>query len=158
MKYTGLPPPKAMKPGTPAGMQFDRAVNATFPASTSSLSFFMCAFTHGFRFGLLRSAIRKVGCRPTPLGTKGCTGSLDTGGTRPGTGEKPGPPPLSPTQPTSFNEKSGTAFCCATTAPVEAAAMRVAKMLPASNLALDVNEDICASLSRCFYRGVSFYP
>jgi hypothetical protein len=47
-----------MKPGTPAGMQLERAVKAIFPASTSSLSFFMCSFTHGFRFGLVRSAIR----------------------------------------------------------------------------------------------------
>ena len=47
-----------MKPGTPAGMQLERAVKAIFPASTSSLSFFIRSFTQGFRFGLLRSAIR----------------------------------------------------------------------------------------------------
>ena len=46
------------KPGTPAGRQLWLGVNAILPASTSSLSFFMIYFTQGFRFGLLRSAIR----------------------------------------------------------------------------------------------------
>src|SRR5215471_11527181 len=155
MKYTGFPPPNAMKPGTPAGMQLERAVKAIFPASTSSLSFFICAFTHGFRFGLLRSAIRKVGCLPTPLGTKGCAGSLVMGGTWPGTAEKPGPPPFSPTQPTWFDEKSGgAAFCCATAGAVVAAAMRPARMPPANTLAFKVDEDIVALSSR----SISYLP
>jgi hypothetical protein len=88
-------------------------VKAIFPASTSSLSFAMCSFTHGFRFGLLRSAIRKVGCLPTPFGTKGCAGSWFTGGTSFGTASKKGPLPLRATQPTLFEEKSGMTFSCA---------------------------------------------
>src|SRR6516162_1417734 len=36
-----------MKPGTPAWVQLDRAVNAYFPASTSSLSFLIRSLTHG---------------------------------------------------------------------------------------------------------------
>jgi len=43
----GLPPAVSHEAGTPAGMQLERAVKAIFPASTSSLSFFMCSFTHG---------------------------------------------------------------------------------------------------------------
>ena len=123
-----------MKPGTPAGMQLEPGVNAIFPARTSSLSFFMRSSTQGFRFGLLRSAIRKVGCRPTPLGTKGCAGSWLTGGRRPGRGSKKGPPPLSATHPTLFDEKSGgAAFSCATAGAFATAPMRPAKTLAASN-------------------------
>src|SRR5215471_17547623 len=133
-----------MKPGTPAGMQLERAVKAIFPASTSSLSFFMCSFTQDFRFGLVRSAIRYVGCLPAPLGTKGCAGSPLTGGTWPGRGTKPGPPPFTPTHPTSFDEKSGgAAFCCAKTGATAAAPIIPAKMA-ANASALDVNEDIFA--------------
>src|SRR5258706_14347820 len=70
-----------MKKGTPAGTQLDCGVKALFfPASTSSMSFFMCSFTQGFKFGLERSAIRKVGCLATPLGVNGYAGSLTTGG------------------------------------------------------------------------------
>src|SRR6267143_1419332 len=66
-----------MKKGTPAGTQLDCGVKALFfPASTSSMSFFMCSFTQGFKFGLERSAIRKVGCLATPLGVNGYAGSL----------------------------------------------------------------------------------
>src|SRR5713101_8399413 len=116
-----------MKPGTPAGRQLERAVKAILPASTSSLSFFIRSFTHGFRFGLLRSAIRKVGWAPVPLGTNGCAGSLVTGGRRPGTGRKPGPPPPIPTHPNWFEEKSGgVAFCCAEAGAVGAAQARPA--------------------------------
>jgi hypothetical protein len=43
-----------MKPGT----QLECQVKATLLANTSALSFFMTSFTHGFRFGLLRAAIR----------------------------------------------------------------------------------------------------
>jgi hypothetical protein len=50
-------------------MQLDRAVKAAFPASTSSLSRLICSLTHGFRFGLLASPIRNVGCLPLPFGT-----------------------------------------------------------------------------------------
>src|ERR1700687_1526133 len=121
-----------MNAGTPAGMQLERAVKAIFPASTSSLSFFIRSFTHGFRFGLLRSAIRKVGWALVPLGTKGCAGSLVTGGRRPGTAtklpaKKLGPSPLipPPAHPTWFEEKSGgAAFCCATAGAVGAAHAR----------------------------------
>ncbi len=74
-----------MKSGTPAGTQLELGVKATFPASTSSMSFFIFSFTHGFKFGFARSAIRKVGCALVPLGTKGCWGSLVTGGSSPGT-------------------------------------------------------------------------
>src|SRR5215471_10739667 len=136
-----------MKPGTPAGMQLERAVKAIFPASTSSLSFFMCSFTQDFRFGLVRSAIRYVGCLPAPLGTKGCAGSPLTGGTWPGRGTKPGPPPFTPTHPTWFDEKSGGAAFCAKTG-VTAAAVSAAKMPPANPL--DVNEDIVAPPLACF--------
>src|SRR3989442_15219991 len=101
-----------MKKGTPDGQQLDWAVKAGFlPARISSVSFFICSFTQGFRFGLDRSGIRKVGCtpKPAPLGTKGCFGSLTTGpGMRlPGTGSKNGPPPLNPTHPAKLDEKSG---------------------------------------------------
>src|SRR6516165_8084881 len=136
-----------MKKGTPAGTQLDCGVNALFfPASTSSMSLFMCSFTHGFRLGLERSAIRKVGCLPTPLGTKGYAGSLTTGGgRRPGTGSKNGPPPLSPTHPARFDEKSGgAAFCCATADAIGAAPMRPTRMLPARTLSLHVNGDMIA--------------
>src|SRR5882672_406603 len=99
-----------MKKGTPAGMQLDCAVKALFfPAIISSMSFFMESFTQGIRFGLERSAIRKLGCLPAPLGTKGCAGSLRTGGRRSGTDSYDGPPPLSPTHPAKFDEKSGGA-------------------------------------------------
>src|SRR5437016_1370696 len=136
-----------MKPGTPSGTQLEPAVNATLPASTSSLPFFMCSFTHGFRFGLLRSAIRKVGCLPTPLGTKGYLASWVRGpGERSGTGSKKGPLPLRPTHPTLLDEKSGgIAFCCATACTIGAAAMTPTNTPPASSVCLKVNEDIVAS-------------
>src|SRR5262245_5262770 len=106
-----------MKKGTPDGQQLDCAVKAGFfPARISSASFFMRSFTHGFRFGFARAGRRKVGWvpKPAPLGTKGCAGSLVTGGTRPGTGSKNGPPPLNPTHPARLDEKSGgAADCCA---------------------------------------------
>src|SRR6266850_1557055 len=106
-----------MKKGTPAGQQLDCAVKAGFfPAMISSVSFFMRSFTHGLRFGFDRSGMRKVGCvpRPAALGTKGCAGSLVTGGTRPGTDSKNGPVPLNPTHPARLDEKSGgAAVCCA---------------------------------------------
>src|SRR5262245_45117131 len=125
-----------MKPGTPNGMQLDPAVKPILPASTSSLPFFMCSLTQGFRFGLLRSLIRKVGWPPTPLGTKGYFGSCVTGpGSRPGTDSKNGPLPFSPTHPTFPDEKSGGAvFGCATTCAIGAAAITPTEMLPASNI------------------------
>src|ERR1700730_12116528 len=150
-----------MKPGTPAGMQLEPAVNATLPASTSSLSFFMRSFTHGFRFGLPRSAIRYAGWPPTPLGTKGCAGSWVTGGGRPGTGSKKGPPPLSPTHPALSDEKSGgAAFCCATACAIGGAATTPTRMLPASSFSLKVNEDIVASptVARCCHSTVAVGP
>src|SRR5262249_7307326 len=136
-----------MKKGTPAGQQLDCAVKAGFfPARISSVSFFMRSFTHGFRFGLDRSGMRKVGWvpKPAPLGTKGCAGSLVTGGTRPGTDSKNGPPPLNPTHPTRLDEKSG-AVCCAAADVTSAAPMRLAKLLPASAHSV---QDICSSPSR----------
>src|SRR5262249_52682093 len=60
-----------MKAGTPAGLQLDRAVKAILPASTSSLSFFILSFTQGFRFGLLRSAIRVRRLAPGAVGNIG---------------------------------------------------------------------------------------
>src|SRR5262245_12849799 len=118
-----------MKKGTPAGQQLDCAVKAGFfPARISSVSFFMRSFTQGFRFGFDRSGMRKVGCVPNPaaLGTKGCAGSLVTGGTRPGTGSKNGPVPLNPTHPARLDEKSGgAAVCCAAADATSAAPMRL---------------------------------
>src|SRR5258708_40200780 len=139
-----------MNIGTPPGTQLDWAVNALFfPARISSISFFMNSFAHGIRFGLVRSAMRNVGCRPTPLGTKGWSGSLTTGpGCRPGSASKYGPPPLSPTQPVRFDEKSGVgAFCCAKVDAVGATPIRAKRMLPKRKRLFRVNEDIgCASL------------
>src|SRR4029453_5159127 len=140
-----------MKPGTPSGIQLDPAVKPILPPSTSSLPFFMCSFTQGFRFGLLRSEIRNVGCPPTPLGTKGYFGSCTTGpGVRPGTDSKNGPLPLSPTQPALLAEKSGgAAFVCAITCALGTAvktpanmAAQPPKMLPAMSFPFSVNEDI----------------
>src|SRR6266566_3648043 len=121
-----------MKKGTPAGTQLDCAVKALFfPASISSMSFFMRSFTQGMRFGFERSAMRKLGCLPAPLATKGCAGSLTTGGRLPETDSYDGPPPLSPTQPAKFDEKSGGAdFCCATVDAMGAAPMSPTRMLP----------------------------
>src|SRR5262249_17557868 len=117
-----------MKRGTPAGQQLDCAVKAGFlPARISSVSFLMRSFTHGLRFGFDKSGMRKVGWVPTParLGTKGCAGSLVTGGTCPGTGSKNGPVPLNPTHPTRLDEKSGgVAVCCADADATSAAPMR----------------------------------
>src|SRR6266550_7647133 len=55
MGWTGY----SRKPGTPWGQHRDRAVNPTFPASTSSLAFLICSTTQGCRIGFLRSAILK---------------------------------------------------------------------------------------------------
>src|SRR5207302_978493 len=82
---------------------------------------FMRSFTQGTRFGLDRSAMRKLGCLPAPLGTKGCAGSSTTGARRPGTGSMKGPPPLSPTPPAKFDETSGGAPFCATADGIGAA-------------------------------------
>src|SRR5215813_4459900 len=121
-----------MKKGTPAGQQLDCAVKAgLFPARISSVSFLMRSFTHGFRFGFDKSGMRKVGCvpKPAPLGTKGWAGSLVTGGTRPGTDSKNGPPPLNPTHPARLDEKSGgAADCCAAADATSATAMRPARL------------------------------
>src|SRR5262245_21648919 len=132
MKTNGSGPPYPMKNGTPAGQQLDCAVKAGFlPAMISSVSFFMCSLTQGFRFGLVRSGIRNVGCAATPLGTNGYFGSLTTGpGMRlPGTGSKNGPPPLKPTHPARLDEKSGAAAtCCAAAEVISAISVRLAKM------------------------------
>src|SRR5215831_9458863 len=133
-----------MNPGTPSGMQLDPAVKPILPANTSSLPFFMCSLTQGLRLGWLRSAIRKVGWPPTPLGTKGYFGSWVTGpGSRPGTASKNGPLPLSPTHPALFEEKSGgAAFCCATSFALGAGAITPTKMLSASKVPLKLVEYI----------------
>src|SRR5258707_1273498 len=134
-----------MNSGTPAGTQLELGVKAIFPASTSSMSFFMRSFTHGFRFGLERSAIRKLGCALVPLGTKGCAGSLTMGARRPGTGSKNGPAPFSPTHPAEFEEKSGgDAFGCAMDDAIGAAAARAKRMPVARAHSFRVNEDIGA--------------
>jgi hypothetical protein len=44
--------------GIPLGTQDELDWNAIFPASISSVSFFITSLTHGFRLGLLRSPIR----------------------------------------------------------------------------------------------------
>src|SRR5258707_10072884 len=132
-----------MNSGTPAGTQLELGVKAIFPASTSSMSFFMRSFTHGFRFGLERSAIRKLGCALVPLGTKGCAGSLTMGGSWPGTGSKNGPAPFSPTQPAPFEEKSGgDAFVCAMDEAIGAAATAAKSALPTRVFAFHINEDM----------------
>src|SRR5580704_609049 len=132
-----------MNSGTPAGTQLELGVNAIFPASTSSMSFFMRSFTHGFKFGSERSAIRKLGCALVPLGTKGCAGSLTTGGRRPGTGSKNGPAPFSPTHPTKFDEKSGgAAFGCAPDDAIGVAPIRAKRMPPAWARFLQTNDDM----------------
>src|SRR5258706_2500317 len=148
-----------MKKGTPAGTQLDCAVKALFlPASISSMSFFMESFTQGIRFGLERSAIRNVGCLLGPLGTKGCAGSLTTGGRRPGTGSMNGPPPFSPTQPAKFDEKSGGAtFCWATVGAMGAVPMRQARIPPARILSFQVNKDI-APLPYCLSHARQVHP
>src|SRR5262245_58198539 len=99
----------SMKPGTPAGRQLERAVSATLPANTSSFAFFMRSFAQGFRFGLLRSAIRKVGCCPELFCTNGWAG-LNVTGFGPLDG---GMKSLrNAIQPAWFAEKSGVdAFC-----------------------------------------------
>src|SRR5260370_35449908 len=87
--HTGLLlPARARKPGTPAGMQLELGVKAPLPAQPSSFPFLMASFTHGLRFGLVRSAIRKIGGRPCPLGTNGHFGSVARVGTGPGTCRK----------------------------------------------------------------------
>src|SRR6476646_9787155 len=132
-----------MNRGTPAGTQLELGVKAIFPASTSSMSFFMRSLTQGFRFGLERSAIRKLGCALVPLGTKGCAGSLTMGGSWPGTGSKNGPAPFSPTQPAPFDEKSGGAdFGCAMDDAIGDAATAAKSALPARTLAFQTNEDM----------------
>src|ERR1700728_1992393 len=118
-----------MKPGTPAGRQLWRAEKAILPARTSSLSFFICSFTNGFRFGLERSAIRKVGCSRPPLLTKGCAGSLATGGTVPATASKSGPPWPTRTQPYWADEKfGGDAFSSAAAGATGVAQMNAAEV------------------------------
>src|SRR5215468_3761680 len=138
-----------MKRGMPAGQQLDCAVKAGFlPARISSVSFLMRSFTHGLRFGFDKSGMRKVGWVPTParLGTKGCAGSLVTGGTRPGTDSKNGPVPLNPTQPARLDEKSGgAAVGCAVADATSAAPMRQVRLLLATAHSL---QDICSSHSR----------
>src|SRR5215471_17252847 len=70
------------KSGTPWGQHRDRAVNPTFPASTSSLARLIFSTTHGCRIGLLRSAILNGFAFPVvrrKLPTKLWAGSETTG-------------------------------------------------------------------------------
>src|SRR6266566_4212691 len=156
-KYIGFGPPWLMKPGTPRGMQLEPAVNATLPASTSSFSFFMCSLTQDLRFGLVRSAIRYVGCFPTPFGTNGWAGSWVTGpGSTPGINSKNGPPPLSPTQPALFDEKSGgEALSWAAAGAADAPAAIPTRMLPARTFALKMKENILRLLQQCCSVGIA---
>src|SRR4029077_19975412 len=109
------------------------------------MSCFIRSFTQGIRFGLERSAMRKVGCLLGPFGTNGCAGSETTGARRPGTDSYDGPPPFSPTQPAKFDEKSGgAAFCWATVGAIGAVPMRQARIPPARTLSFHVNDDIVA--------------
>src|ERR1700729_1861553 len=100
-----------MKPGTPAGLQLERAAKAIFRAGTFSFSLFMASLAQGFRLGLPRSAIPKGGWAPGFLGAEGGAGSLRGGPGPPGTAMKSG---FVAIQPTWFEEKSGIGdFCCA---------------------------------------------
>src|SRR6266567_5181337 len=148
-----------MKKGTPAGTQLDCAVKALFfPARISSMSCFIRSFTQGIRFGLERSAMRKVGCLLGPLGMKGCAGSEMTGARRPGTDSYDGPPPFSPTQPAKFDEKSGgAAFGWAAVGAMGAVPMRHARTPPARILSFQVNEDI-APLPYCVSHARLVHP
>src|SRR5947209_18614498 len=93
-------------------MQLEWGVKAIFPASTSALSFFIRSTTQGFRFGLPRSAMRYVGCRPvaaaSALLTRGWAGSLRTGLDPPGTAMNS---TRKVSHPTWFEEKSGGDTC-----------------------------------------------
>src|SRR6202023_2085777 len=126
----------------PPGTQLDCAVNALFlPERISSISFFIDSFAQGIRFGLVRSAMRKVGCRPTPFGTKGLAGSLTTGpGCRPGSASKYGPPALGATQPARLDENSGAACLPSAKANGTGAAPMTAKILAARNFLLHLTE------------------
>src|SRR5688572_10104448 len=105
--------------GMPLGTHDERAWNAIFPRSISSLSFFMTSFTHGFRLGLERSPIRQLAAWLT----KGWPGSWTTGEGEPSTGGNVAPP--SWTHPILPAEKSGGEADCAlaTTATASAATM-----------------------------------
>src|SRR5205085_3589681 len=133
--------------GTPAAAQLECGVNAIFPASTSALSFFIRSTTQGFKFGLLRSAMRNVGCLPvaaaSALLTRGWAGSLRTG-------LGPLGPAMNSTRnvshPAWLDEKSGgDDRCCAAAPAVSATQARPVKMLPQSNLALEANAHMVLS-------------
>ena len=49
------------KPGTPAGMQLERAVKGYFPANTSSFDFLIASGAHGFQIRTCH--IRNPECR-----------------------------------------------------------------------------------------------
>src|SRR5258705_11550924 len=100
--------------GMPLGRQDERAWNAIFPRSISSLSFFITSLAHGFRLGLERSPIRHV----APWLMKGCPGSWTTGEGEPGTGGNVEPPPW--IHPPSPAEKTGGAGDLALAPPIKA--------------------------------------
>src|SRR5436309_4917648 len=128
-------------------MQLECGVKAIFPASTSLLSFFIRSLTQGLRLGLLRSAMRYVGCLPvraaSALLTRGWAGSLRTGLGPPGTALNS---TANVSHPVWFEEKSGGAdFCCAATPPVNAAYTSPVRTPPASIFAFEMNAGIVLS-------------
>src|SRR5262245_9661820 len=154
-----------MKKGTPEGQQLDCAVKAGFlPARISSVSLRMCSLTHGFRFGFDKSGMRKVGWRPTPLGTNGYFGSLTIGPgmLEPGTGSKNGPPPFNPTQPAKLDEKSGGGADCAMADPASNSPVTPAKTRPTTRparslrLPMDIHDMLAFSLSVAARRRASW--
>jgi len=105
----------------------------------------------------VRSAIRYVGCFPTPFGTNGWAGSWVTGpGSTPGIDSKNGPPPLSPTQPALFDEKSGgEALSWAAAGAADAPDAIPTRMLPARTFALKEKENILHVLPQCCSVGIA---
>src|SRR5437899_10390953 len=68
------------KAGTPVAQHRDERDHMGLPARTSSFAFFSASFANCVRLGLLRLAMRNVGCPPTLLGTYLWLGSCVTRG------------------------------------------------------------------------------
>src|SRR5580700_5561123 len=64
MKYIGWVMGESRKPVTPLGQQLAVGEGTSFPERTSSLRFRTKSFAQGWRMGVLRSAMRWVGCLP----------------------------------------------------------------------------------------------
>src|SRR5450755_2062974 len=107
MKWIGSTP-AISKAGTPDGRQLARAEKGIPPDSALSFSRFMISFAQGLMLGLLRSAMRNVGCAPVArnslLVTNGWAGSLRVGLGSPGMATKSA---LPKTHAVSLEEKSG---------------------------------------------------